>query len=180
MIIKARPHHYRFAHKMLPLLFFKDAEGFVSKLKSGCGKILSGLWGVTASTLDEKDRIPLCDFKFRRTIKSYKYAQILFVEMPEAKCMAEALIVAFVLLKVPEKDNRLYAYYLTVDFMGADSGVTCPVGGWTDNGSHVNYMCCTPDIQGFSKKIREICEARTCRILGKKFRFPRVRNVKEL
>ena len=168
--MQARSHHYLFAHKLLPHLFFEEPELFVSGLESGCGRRLSELWDKIGSTLDEKERIQLGDFKFRRTVQKYRYFQTVFVEMPEAKGVPEAIIVAFVILKVPEKDNKVHAEYLTVDFMLPDTGPTFPVGAWTANGCHINYMSCTPDIKGLSEKIREICRYRIRRIFGRKLR----------
>ena len=126
MLKLARTHHYLFAHKLLPMLFFKEPEMFMSGLKNDCNSILSNWWEKIGFTLEGHEKIALNGFRFRITAKKYKYYTAYFVKMPEAKYAPEAIIVAFVIIKIQIK-------------MKSNSSITPLMSRWSQ-GLQIRYQ----------------------------------------
>ncbi len=169
MIKLARAHHYMFAHKLLPLLFFKEPERFMSGMKKGCHVILGWWWNEIGSSLKKKERIALNGFRFRSIIKEYKYYRAYFVEMPEAKFAPEAIIVAFVIIKVPEKEE-IKAQYYTID-ANMEPRPTNQISSSGTNGCHTSFRGCVPNIKDFAKRLHVITSYPICKMRGRKYNF---------
>lgn len=169
MLKLARTHHYLFAHKLLPMLFFKEPEMFMSGLKNDCNSILSNWWEKIGFTLEGDEKIALNGFRFRITAKKYKYYTAYFVKMPEAKYAPEAIIVAFVIIKILDK-NEIKQQYYTID-VTMEPRPTNPISSSGVNGSHASYMGCIPEIKEFSKMLHVITSYPICKMRGVKFNW---------
>ncbi len=141
---RARPHHYLFAHRVLPGRLWQNPSWFLETLYSEHTQgFLLTRWGEAAMELDESEFLPpgdklRCDFV--DLAGGYRAA---IISLPEPRFATEAHMVAVV--SRPEQRRFLFKTkpvlrYFTLEYGLADDGMTprTVFGEWTQN-SHLNY-----------------------------------------
>lgn len=132
--VERRPHHYLFAHRILPQFFFRDTDSLCLALREDPDGVLGGMWTSLGEVLQESDRLPGDGLsgEWRETDDGLRMCIITF---PKAEIMPEAL---FAVLAIRGK-KRWYLTYersLMLDALQEEHAILC---AWTSDGTHLNY-----------------------------------------
>lgn len=163
-----RPHHYVYAHKMLPKLFHGDPTLFIATMLDARETFLRKVWDDLGQRVEDNDgpraRLPSdgLGVYFERLPKDVLVA---VVELPEAKYMPEAHLVAFV-YQLPESAQgrlrpgragmaRMFTLEYGLSLQGDEPRtVLCE---WSADGTHRNLGDGPPaTIDDFIEKIASL------------------------
>ena len=139
-----RRHHYSFAHKALPDLFFQNPSGFIDSLCLRKTDLLRFLWR-RLGELEieaESDRIST-DALGCRINEFEKNTTVVLIILPRPEGITEAHFVAMVYRppawKLLKKQKEI-ARYITLEFNRyQDDTPKTVLGEWTDSGMHLNF-----------------------------------------
>lgn len=150
-----RQHHYVFAHRMMPRLFFRDAGKLTNALADRKTELLRAMWVdlgeqffSTAQIAPEGLDVVVLDGPGE--------ARIVVLVFPKPEASAEAYFAAL----VTKADGTLL--YLTlekaIDLFGTGESPTV-FGGWDEDGGHLNYgEGSQPTVEEFGKLVRAFLE----------------------
>jgi hypothetical protein len=156
----ARRHHYIFAHKALPALFFHDPERFLNALSRDGSRMLSVLWKRVGDDLVESDRMEATglDFEVHTTTNR---TTIGIIKLPTAERITEAYFVAAA-YRPATVGGEILRRVLTLEYVRglADSEPKTVLCEWLMDGNHRNLGHGTdPRLGAFAQKVRRMVEA---------------------
>lgn len=125
-----RTHHYVFAHKYLPSVFYQDPTGFSEIFEEEPEKYMRSAWEGIAATIDEEAR--LSTPKFEITAHTRPDGTIWVVKMPEPIAVPEAHFVAFTTSPRP----RVFTLERGADHGDGPTPFFC---AWEPDGTHSNW-----------------------------------------
>jgi hypothetical protein len=145
---RARDHHYLFAHRALPQIFFGNVERLIADFKQDPARPLAAIWDMVGERLPEKARLePKGLTGEYRTDEAGR--TIIVVTLPAAERIPEA---AFAALVVDGEKQWYLTYERTFapdafdpaaakppPVPGAVPKVYAVLCGWTKEGAHSNY-----------------------------------------
>ncbi len=126
-----RMHHYVFAHRVLPMLFFKHTDSIMMRLEADPQGEIKRIWEISGRSLKAMAPEGLAIESQKRPDK----IRMIIVTMPPAKATVEAIYIAMI---VQEKKRLYLTYERTLDFAKPEReiAVFC---AWTADGSHQNF-----------------------------------------
>lgn len=124
---KVRPHHYRFAHRVLPGIFFSNPSKFLQAYEEDGDIFIHFFWTHAAEDLGGDDVLSA------EGLSAELIDDKVIVTLPEPKAITEA---HFVGLSFKDKKPKVFTLEHSLDFATEEP---CRVlGGWTDDGTHLN------------------------------------------
>ncbi len=132
--LKPRPHHYLFAHRILPEFFFRDTDRLFLALRENPTETLVGIWDKLGESLAVEDRLP-ADGLSAECRDTDDGMRMCTVTLPEAQVLPEAI---FAVLAIRGKERWYLTYERTLvpDALLEERAVLC---AWTSDGTHLNY-----------------------------------------
>lgn len=149
----ARPHHYDFAHTVLPGLFFDDPQDLVETLTElsdvDSPNALQVVWdGVVAERVSEADILSSDGLSYE-VIEFGDVITMIVITMPPVERVTEACYIAMVYDWQTEEAN-----YFVLEYSFEGETMFC---AWFSNGSRANYGPGTPagDKDAFIEQVVE-------------------------
>jgi len=146
----SRPHHYFFAHRLLPLLFRQDPTQFVSLLQRDGLPFLAFWWHKASQDMPGEDHLSADGLGYAlRELENGWVAVV--VTLPRPQGMTEAYFVAL-LQKPGTPDRRVFTLELGFSLTAETSHtVLCE---WTADSTHLNRgPGPTPEVELFLQTI---------------------------
>jgi hypothetical protein len=138
---QARAHHYLFAHRVLPSVFFENPARFIEVLaKDGIG-FLRFFWERVGSDLKDETALPASGLNYQ-TRRTDDGVTVVIITLPQPEAAPEAYFAAAVYRPPMEGGASLCRYFTLeygIDLTGSQSRtVLCE---WTSqpSPSHLNY-----------------------------------------
>lgn len=142
-----RPHHYLFAHRVLPQVFYGSTELLLLHLRGEGVEELKRLWQEVASRLDPVERLPAAGFTLEIT-RHEPDLRVFWITLPPAERSPEAHYVALA-VRGPER-----TYYTLEKSISHDGQATTAFCTWTREGSHKNFgQAGPPTLEDFRKRV---------------------------
>jgi hypothetical protein len=133
-----RPHHYNFAHRIVPAIFFRDPGGFVSGLVCDGTARLRALWNRVGEELKPPDRLPSTDLSCSG-VSTGAGGTLLVIRMPPPSGVPEAYYIGAWWVPAAAGVTEVARYFtleLGFDLRAGDrSTVFCE---WVPGGHHNN------------------------------------------
>ena len=122
----SRPHHYLFAHRALPSLFFGDPARFMWACLDAGLPFLEEFWVHVAQSVEEDQRLEPDGLALTVRDPGEEVAVVL-VTMPEPRAVPEAWFVAVAYRPARESNGKrgALARFITLEF-GMDMETACP------------------------------------------------------
>ncbi len=155
-----RPHHYIFAHRVLPALFLNDPPKFIETISAGQDNFVHWLWKRVGEkeVQNASDRIAPNGLSCA-IMRAEDNATVAIVTLPPPEGMTEAYFVALVYW--PQEDAALApaARYITLEHgMQADGSPRTVLCEWTKE-MHANYgNGPEPVLQTFFEAVRALIQ----------------------
>lgn len=153
-----RPHHYEFAHRFMPGVFYADPPGFFALLRQKGIDILHMAWLYAAKHLKPEFQLPDDGLTFAFYDLGAGYATAI-ITLPQPQGMTEAFFIAPALWPARGADPAPDAQFLTLELgQRIPSRELCGVfGAWTSGGAHIN-MGIAPawTLDAFQEHIRSL------------------------
>ena len=153
-----RPHHYEFAHRFMPGVFFADPAGFFTNLRQKGIAILQMAWYFAAKHLPPELHLPGDGLAFAFYELGAGYSTAIIV-LPQPQGLTEAFFVAPALWPPRSGGTAPDVQFLTVELSQhiPSSDRFAFFGAWTPNRTHVN-MGVAPawTLDAFQEHIRSL------------------------
>lgn len=146
-----RQHHYVFAHRVMPRLFYRDAEKLSNALAERKAELLRAMWvdlgeQFFATAQVAPDGI---DVVVPAAPGGIKMVVLVF---PKPEASAEAWFAA--LVTMPDGTLRYLTLEKAIDLFG-EGGPATVLGGWDPEGAHLNFgEGSEPTVEEFAKLVR--------------------------
>jgi hypothetical protein len=129
---RPRPHHYRFAHRLLSVVLLDPKVPIRGIAQTGViTRFLRHLWADFGRSLPDHERLPPDGLEGALETSGDK--EVLLVTMPKAEHMAEAHFVAV----TPCEPAAERAFFTLEHTWSLDDSAATVLGRWAD-GSHIN------------------------------------------
>ena len=149
-----RPHHYLFAHRMVPTMFFTDPVKFMGALRNNGENLLYFLWGRIGQDMKVEDRL-LPEGLGCKLIKLDDGLQVGVVSMPKPKGMTEAFMTAVVYQAAEGEREERQRYFTLEKGMTLSGKMGTVLGEWEGVKNHLNYGDGPkPEVEAFVEAIR--------------------------
>jgi len=130
-----RQHHYVFAHRVMPRLFFRDADRLMTAMAERRAELLRAMWVDLGEQFFSSAQVA-ADGIDVFVPRPEPGARVVVLVFPAPAAPAEAFFAALVAL--PDGQQRYFTLEKPVDPLGEGGPVTV-LGGWDDEGAHLNY-----------------------------------------
>lgn len=160
--IQARRHHYIFAHKVLPKMFFDDPEKFLDIVAHYGNHFLKWLWADVGERIKGGNGIPIEGLN-HRIIKRENGLMVVVIVLPMPVVTPEAYFVAAAYRSASASHPEPMVRFITLERSrlpeeGREDTFLCE---WTRDEAHLNYgKGCKPDIESFVVAILALLEQR--------------------
>jgi hypothetical protein len=148
-----RRHHYLFAHKVLPTVFYKNSTHFIYTL--GINKLAQSLWySVANDYIENKAEHLLADGLEVNLFKNDELIGVTF-ELPKAIALTEAIFI-FAVTKRGDMNNKVNSKYFTLEYMENNGEAATVMCMWDMNKRHLNFgVGCEIDMNIFIERCIE-------------------------
>jgi hypothetical protein len=152
--MEPRDHHYFFAHRFLPAVFYNDPEEFVDYLRRDTTNVLRAVWTSAGSDLELDERLtPLglgCEI---RDLEDQ--TAIVLITLPEPEVSPEAYFVAAAYRSAAVSGEALVRYF-TLECRQPGDDQTPFVCEWVTTEFHcIRSGLPSPDLEAF---FRSVCD----------------------
>jgi hypothetical protein len=130
---RPRPHHYLFAHRVMPQFFFKNTDSFFMRLQAEPATEAARVWDYVGEPLRPEDRLPAegLTAEYRTGENGLR---MVVVTLPPAKISPEAI---YLVLAIRGRDRFCLTYERSHPLMELkDIAILC---GWDSSGGHLNF-----------------------------------------
>jgi hypothetical protein len=160
---EAREHHYIFAHRVIPAMFFERPADFLKILRHARTAPLMDLWAAIAEDLEADQR--LAPEGLAVDFREASGASVAIITLPGARAMPEAHFVALVhrpassrLKRWMQPLTRCITLEYTEDLSGGE--VSTVLGEWSQAGNHANYgPGPDPQLEEFFSAVEDLVRA---------------------
>jgi len=141
--MEPREHHYIFAHRILPALFFENPFNFIGSANLKGEEMLKSIWSGFAQEMIE-DKSQRLDSE-RLAVTAVEEHSVLgtLITLPQPEAMAECYYVCAMgelkknfFGRVKIKKPKFFTLELGVNLDGENRTVFC---SWLKNGTHLNF-----------------------------------------
>lgn len=150
-----RPHHYLFAHRLVPAMFFSNPARFMETLETGGEGLLYFLWDRIRQDMSGAERLSPEGLR-SEFIKLEEGVQVGVILLPKPTNQAEAFMTAAVYRAEGKGKVEIQRYFTlekSILLSGASETVLCE---WSGLDQHLNYGAGTkPEVDAFVKAIQE-------------------------
>jgi hypothetical protein len=129
-----RDHHYRFAHRLLPRIFFAHTDILFQRLQNDPDAEIRRLWTMAAEPLPDEKHL-VADGLVVEYSRSVDGTSMVVVTMPPALAQPEAIFVAMV---IRGQERRYITYERSEHLLEQDKSVAV-LCEWFSDGSRANY-----------------------------------------
>jgi hypothetical protein len=133
---KPRPHHYVFAHRALPQIFFRNTDSLFLRTQNGPADEVRAFWEIIGRSLPEADRLPADQLtaEYRPAADSSQDVRMVVVTLPPALIPPEAL---YAVLAIRGRERFYLTYERSAPLLELKPvAVLC---GWDATGNHLNH-----------------------------------------
>jgi hypothetical protein len=131
---KPRKHHYLFAHRLLPRIFFSDTDPLVMRFKADPQETIVRFWNSVGESIPSDERLSSDGLSAEYSVRA-DGVRIVFVTLPLAEVSPEAI---FAVLAIRGRERWYLTYERSNDpsAPGREIAILC---GWNSAGEHLNY-----------------------------------------
>ncbi|HYC71126.1 MAG TPA: hypothetical protein VEB66_07975 [Opitutaceae bacterium] len=146
-----RQHHYIFANRVMPRLFFRDATKLSNALADRRAELLRAMWVDLGEQFFSSAQIPPDGIDVLVPAPE-RGASIVLLVFPKPAASAEAYFAA--LVTMPDGGLHYLTLERSFDLLGTGQDVTV-LGGWDAEGGHLNYgEGARPVLADFERQVR--------------------------
>lgn len=146
-----RQHHYVFANRVMPRLFYRDATKLSNALAERRAELLRAMWIDLGEQFFSTAQISPEGLDVHVPAPE-KGAGIVILEFPRPAASAEAYFAA--LIAMPDGTLHYLTLERSFDLLGTGENATV-LGGWDDEGGHLNYgEGAKPVLADFERQVR--------------------------
>lgn len=133
-----RPHHYLFAHRVVPAMFFADPLKFLDTLENNGEGLLNFLWGKIGQDMKEEDRLEPegLGFELRQLGNGVRVGVI---RLPKPKGLSEAYLTAAVYQAAEGAQEERRRYFTLERGMTLRGKLGTVLGEWEGVKNHLNF-----------------------------------------
>lgn len=150
-----RQHHYVFAHRVMPRLFYRDATKLSNALAERKGELLRAMWVDLGEQFFSTAQVSPdgIDVVVPAAPDGIKLVVLVF---PKPEASAEAWFAA--LVTKPDGSLQYLTLEKSIDLFG-EGGPATVLGGWDQDGTHLNFgEGSKPTVEEFEKLVRAFLE----------------------
>lgn len=159
---RVRRHHYIFAHKVLPKMFFDDPEKFLDIIAHHGNRFLGWLWTDVGEKIKEGNSIPI-ERLDHRIIRRENDLTVIVIALPMPVAAPEAYFVAAAHRPGSASHPEAMARFMTLErsSLPGEDRVGTFLCEWTRDEAHLNYgRGCKPNVESFVGAILALLEQR--------------------
>lgn len=150
-----RQHHYVFAHRVMPRLFYRDAAKLSNALAERRAELLRAMWIDLGEQFFSTAQVAPdgIDVVVPAATGGTKIVVLVF---PKPEASAEAWFAA--LVTKPDGSLQYLTLEKAIDLFG-DGAPATVLGGWDPEGAHLNFgEGSKPTVEEFEKRVRAFLE----------------------
>ncbi len=131
---RPRKHHYLFAHRLLPRIFFTDTDQLMMRLKADPEQAIVRFWNSVGESVSPDERLLPEGLSAEYGVRP-DGVRVVLVTLPPAEVSPEAIFAA---LAIRGRERWYLAYERSKDPAAPDREIAL-LCGWNSKGEHQNY-----------------------------------------